>query len=416
MWQVPEGSQCCCTGKSFSNAEAKELRYVCSCWMSTRLVKAEAPPQQSRKSGIAPTPLKSKGTIQVSLPKATGVKPSIHKSKGASVAPAPLLKQRCEVVVQYGPPADIELVYPPLVREEEKSSNIVVLPPTQKVEVRVPVCCAPKWMVAIPKPPVKLAPKASKLRFPKGAVAYNGVNFIDTKGKVVLSEGAKRILRGIRVAAKQRLRAARRSAACKKVRAKRALAEFEAIVQSERLDQLKTGFQVVLPAPKMSCSLKEAAPSTTSVVVVKKRKLPRLPKILPEQDFSCLEGFDWGEKSHPVEVDIEDDWILVEKPVLKRQAVQTAQGRATEALTRFAATSGFSLGAHQKVEDFASSGEAEYLMAGEFADLCLLSLVYNDAPTLSATIEELRDSKDFLEAIELLKLELAEIPTDSTTC
>nr|ARO69852.1 polyprotein [Grapevine fanleaf virus] len=416
MWQVPEGSQCCCTGKPFSNAEAKELRYVCSCYMSTRLIKAEVPPQQPRKSGIAPTPLKSKGTAQVPLPKVAGVEPSIQKSKGASVAPAPLLKQRCEVVVQYGPPANIELVYPPLVREEEKSSEKVVLPPTPKVDVRVPACCAPKWMVVIPKPPVRLAPKASKLRFPKGAVAYNGVNFIDTKGKVVLSEGAKRILKGIRVATKQRLRAARRSAACKKVRAARALAKFEAIVQSERLDQLDTGFQVVLPAPKMSCSLKEAAPSTTSVVVVKKRKPMKLPNILPEQDFSCLEGFDWGEKSHPAEVDIEDDWVLVEKPVLLRQAAQTVQGRATEALTRFAATSGFSLGAHQKVEDFASLGEAEYLMAGEFADLCLLSLVYNDAPVLSATIEELGDSKDFLDAIELLRLELAEIPTDSTTC
>nr|YP_006347728.1 putative proteinase cofactor [Grapevine deformation virus] len=416
MWQVSEGSQCCCTGKTFSNAEAKELRYVCSCWMSTRLVKAEAPPQQSRRSGIAPTPLKSKGTVQVPFPKVVGVKPNDPKSKGASVAPTPLLKQRCEVVVQYGPPADIELVYPPLVREEERSSKKVVLPPTPKVEIRVPVCCAPKWMVAIPKPPVKLALKASKLRFPKRAVAYNGVNFIDSRGKVVLSEGAKRILKGIRVATKQRLRAARRIVACRKVRAARALAKFEAIAQSERLDQLETGFQVVLPAPKMSCSPKGAAPSTTSVVVVKKRKLAKLPKAVPEQDFSCLVGFDWGEKSHPIETDIEDDWVLVEKPVLLRQAAHTVQGRATEALTRFAATSGFSLDAHQKVEDFASLGEAEYLMAGEFADLCLQSLVYNDAPVLSATIAELKEDTDFADAIELLKLELAELPTDSTTC
>nr|QYU59225.1 polyprotein [Grapevine fanleaf virus] len=416
MWQISEGSQCCCTGKSWSNAEAKEARYVCSCYLSCRLVKVGVVPQPSRKSGIAPTPLKSKGTIQVPSQEVVGVKPINLKSKGVSMAPTPLLKQRCEVVVQYGPPASIELVYPPLVGEEEESSRKMALPPAKKVEVRVPVSCAPRWMVAIPKPPVKLAPKVSKPQFPKGAVAYNGVNFIDLKGKVVLSEGAKRILKGIRVAKKQRLRAARRSAACRKVRAARALAKFEAIAQNERLDQLSTGFQVVLPAPKMSCNLKEVAPSTASATVVKKRKPTKLPIAVPEQDFSCLEGFDWREKSHPVERDIEDDWVLVEKPVLKRQAAQTVQGRATEALTRFAATSGFSLGAHQKVEDFASLGEAESLVAGEFADLCLLSLVYNDAPTLSATIEELRDSKDFLEAIELLKLELAEIPTDSTTC
>nr|BDX29158.1 polyprotein [Grapevine fanleaf virus] len=416
MWQVPEGSQCCCTGKPYSNAEAKELRYVCSCWMGTRLVKVEAPPQQQKKGGIAPTLPKSKEVIQTSFPKVAGIKPSNSKSKGASVAPAPLLKQRCEVIVQYGPPADIELVYPPLVREEEKSSKKEALPPAQKVDVRVPVSCAPKWMVAIPKPPVKLALRASKLRFPKGAIAYNGVNFIDSKGKVVLSEGAKRILKGIRVATKQRLRAARRSAACKKVRAARALARFEAIAQTERLDQLKTGFQVVLPAPKMSCSLKEAAPSTIFKMVVKKRKPSRLPKVRPEQDFSCLEGFDWGEKSHPVEVDIEDDWVLVEKPVVSRQAAQTVQGRATEALTRFAAASGFSLDAHRKVEDFASLGEAEHLLAGEFADLCLESLVYNDAPVLSATIGELQGKDDFRDAVELLKLELAELPTSSTTC
>nr|WBR64820.1 MAG: polyprotein [Grapevine fanleaf virus] len=416
MWQVSEGSQCLCTGKSFSNAEAKELRYVCSCYMSTRLVKAEAPPQQPRKSRIAPAPQKSKEAFQASSQKVAGVKPSAPQSKGASVAPTPLLKQRCEVVVQYGPPADIELVYPPLVREEEESSKKMALPPAKKVEVRVPVSCAPKWLVAIPKPPVKLAPKASRLRFPRGAVAYNGVNFIDSKGKVVLSEGAKRILKGIRVATKQRLRAARRSAACKRVRAARALAKFEAIVQNERLDQLPTGFQVVLPAPKMSCNSKGVAPSTAFKAVVKKRKLCRLPKAAPEQDFSCLEGFDWGEKSLPVEVDIEDDWVLVEKPVLLRQAAHTVQGRATEALTRFAATSGFTLDAHKKVEDFASLGEVEYLIAGEFAGLCLESLVYNDAPVLSATIEELKEESDFLEAIELLKLELSELPTESTTC
>nr|APD26306.1 polyprotein P1 [Grapevine fanleaf virus] len=416
MWQVPEGSQCCCTGKSFSNAEAKELRYVCSCWMSTRLIKAEAPPQQTRKSRIAPAPLKSKETVQVSFPNVVGIKPNNPKSKGTSVVPAPLLKQRCEVVVQYGPPADIELVYPPLVREEEKSSKRKVLPPTKKVEVRVPACCAPKWMVAIPKPPIKLAPRVSKLRFPKGAVAYNGVNFIDSRGKVVLSEGAKRILKGIRVATKQRLRAARRSAACKRVRAARALAQFEAIAQTERLDQLRTGFQVVLPAPKMSCNSKGVAPSTATKAVVKKRKLIKLPKAMPEQDFSCLEDFDWGEKSHSIEVDIEDDWVLVEKPAVTRQAAQSVQGRATEALTRFAATSGFSLDAHRKVEEFASLGEAERLMAGEFVDLCLKSLVYNDAPILSTTIEELTGKEDFQNAIELLKLELGELPANSTTC
>nr|WBR64784.1 MAG: polyprotein [Grapevine fanleaf virus] len=416
MWQVPEGSQCLCTGKSFSNAEAKELRYVCSCYMSTRLVKAEAPPQQPKKSRIAPVLPKSKGTAQVPLPKVDGVKPIIQKSKGASVAPTPLLKQRCEVVVQYGPPADIELVYPPLVREEEKSSKKVVLPPTPKVDIVVPACCAPKWMVAIPKPPVKLAPKANKLQFPERAVAYNGINFIDSKGKVVLSEGAKRILQGIRVAKKQRFRAARRLAACKRVRAERALTQFKAVAQNERLDQLKTGFQVVLPAPKMGCNLREVAPSTASVAVVKKRRLRKLPKAVPEQDFSCLEDFDWGEKSHPVEVDIEDDWVLVEKPVIARRAAQTVQGRAAEALIRFSATSGFSLGAHQKVEDFASLGEVEYLMAGEFVDLCLKSLVYNDAPILSTTIEELEEKEDFSNAIELLRLELDELPTDSTTC
>nr|BCT87061.1 polyprotein [Grapevine fanleaf virus] len=416
MWQVPEGSQCCCTGKSFSNAEAKELRYVCSCWMSTRLVKVEVPPQQPKKSRIAPAPLKSKEVVQTSFPKVAGVMPSSPKSKGASVAPVPLLKQRCEVVVQYGPPADIELVYPPLVREEEKSSQKKVLPPAKKVDVRVPASCAPKWMVAIPRPPVKLAPKASKLQFPKRAVAYNGVNFVDSMGKVVLSEGAKRILRGIRVAKKQRLRAARRLAACKRVRAARALAKFEAIAQNERLDQLETGFHVVLPAPKMCCNSKGVAPSTASVAVVKKRKLSKLPKAAPEQDFSCLEGFDWGEKSHPVEVAIEDDWVLVEKPVVIRQAAQTVQGRAAEALTRFSATSGFSLGAHQKVENFASLGEAEFLVAGEFVDLCLKSLVYNDAPVLSTTIEELEGINDFHDAIELLKLELMELPADSTTC
>nr|BDX29159.1 polyprotein [Grapevine fanleaf virus] len=416
MWQVPEGSQCCCTGKSFSNAEAKELRYVCSCWMGTRLVKAEAPPQQQKKGRIAPTPQKSKETVQVSFPKVVGIKPANLKSKGAAEAPTPLLKQRCEVVVQYGPPADIELVYPPLVWGEEKSSKKKALPPAKKVEVRVPVCCAPKWMVAIPRPPVKLAPRASKLQFPTRAVAYNGVNFIDSKGKVVLSEGAKRILKGIRVAAKQRLRAARRSAACKRVRAERALAQFEAIARTERLDQLETGFQVVLPAPKMSCNSKRVAPSTASGAVVKKGKLIKLPKAVPRQDFSCLEDFDWGEKSRPAEVDIEDDWVLIEKPVITRQAVQSARGRAAEALIRFAAASGFSLDAHHKVEKFASSGEAEYLLAGEFADLCLQSLVYNDASFLSASIEELEGKENFQDAIELFKLELGEFPTNSTTC
>nr|AGT56093.1 polyprotein 1 [Arabis mosaic virus] len=414
MWQISEGSQCCCTGKTWSNAEAKEARYVCNCILSCRLVKVEVVPQLP-KSRIAPAQDKAERITPLCNSNG-GAAPTIPKSKRAFEPRTPLIKQRCDVVVRVGPPADLDLVYPALVQEE------VAIPPTEKVlqptlkaEVRVPIFCAPKWMVAFPKPPTKIASKRDALQFPAGAVAFNGINFIDAKGKVVLSEGAKRILKGIRVAKQQRQRTARRSAACKKVRKARDLALFKRLSEECTFQDLPGGFAGEIPAGH-ACYRKVAAPTTSfkkEVSKGKKAKKPSTP-VLPAQDFSCVDSFDWGEKSSPVE--IEDDWVLIEKPVLQRQAAHSAQGRATEALTRFAASGGFTVKAHQKVEELASSGEAGHLIAGEFAELCLRSLVYNDAPVLSASIEELITEQDFKDAIELFNIELAELPTDSTTC
>nr|DAZ85704.1 TPA_asm: polyprotein [Arabis mosaic virus] len=417
MWQISEGSQCCCTGKSWSNAEAKEARYVCGCFFNCRLVKVEVAPQPP-KSRIAPVHQKKERIAP--LQNSNGrTAPTTPKSKRAPVPDTPLVKQRCDVVVRVGPPANLELIYPALVQEE------VAIPPTEKVlqptlkaDVRVPVCCAPKWMVAVPKPPVKIAPRKEKMQFPRGAVCFNGTNFFDAKGKVVLSEGAKRILKGIRVAKQQRLRAARRSAACKKIRKARALALYKRLSEERTFQELPGGFAGEIPAGFFSYGKTVASPSATPKKVVSKRKRASKPSpiAVPVQDFSCVDAFDWGEKSLPVEEAIEDDWVLIEKPVLKRQAAHSVQGRATEALTRFAASSGFTMKAHQKVEELAAKDAAGHLIAGEFADLCLRSLVYNDAPTLSASIEELACEQDFKDAIELFNIELAELPTDSTTC
>nr|QNT38387.1 polyprotein [Tobacco ringspot virus] len=182
----------------------------CLCWL------ASMGPSRCPKHSQVPLAPKSKSTPTVVV-----------------VSASPLKKQNCDVVVAVGPPAYLELVYPALVstgaaappKAEKKSFNETLLEKRAAYQART----------AIPPPgPIRVvktaaAPvKAEKVKFPKGAVAYNGVNFIDAKGQVVLSARALKILRGVKKLRQLQARSARRMAACRRVR----LAAFAAKVPS----------------------------------------------------------------------------------------------------------------------------------------------------------------------------------------
>ncbi|UEP18554.1 MAG: polyprotein [Physalis vein necrosis virus] len=139
------------------------------------------------------------------------------------VASSTLKKQNCNVVVAFGPPANLELVYPALCRDgtatpkkvEKKTSNEVVL--EKQAAYRARTSIPPPGPIRVVK--TAAAPvKAEKVKFPKGAVAYNGKNFLSRSGKVVLSDGAKKLLAGVARLRRQQARSARRLVACYKVR------------------------------------------------------------------------------------------------------------------------------------------------------------------------------------------------------
>uniref|UniRef100_A0AAT9J7U0 RNA1 polyprotein n=1 Tax=Beetleweed nepovirus TaxID=3115756 RepID=A0AAT9J7U0_9SECO len=391
MWVCSDGSRCLCTGREYSAREARELSYLCSCYMATRLVKVIG--------GIAPTTPKNQ----------KAKRPKLSKRR---VVVAPLLKQRCSVVVKVGEPANLEFVYPPLVDSSVAIPQKKVQEPTVVPDVRVPVSMAPKWMVAVPHPPVKPLQKAPRLRFPRGAVVFNGINFLDKRGRIVLSKGAKKILATCAKRARQARRAARRQAICRKIRMARLSALYREVTSSCTWEPIHDGFSVAVPAGTacLPRTKREALPLATQGKLKKKSRRSATPPTPAVQDFSCIDTFEWGD-AHSIP--LEDEWVMVEKPVLRRRAAATPQGRASEALIIFAATSGISQLAHQRVETFACTDGASKVIAGKFADLFLQSLVYNEVGTLSGTTEQLVCKQDFLDAIDLLTLELGEIPVAS---
>nr|AGZ62582.1 RNA 1 polyprotein [Potato black ringspot virus]QVX32634.1 polyprotein 1 [Potato black ringspot virus] len=206
--------------KSLDSAKPK-----CLCWHKSYGL-ARCPKHQ----GVAPVQTVSFGDEEVfTLVTPTPVAPAT-KSKSAPSAPL-LKKQNCDVVVAMGPPVDLEFVYPALCGKGSAPTTKAVKKSSAEVLLEKRAAYQAKHAVPTPGPVrvVKTAAtpvKVEKIQFPRGAVVYNGTNFFDAKGNVVLSAAALKILRGVKRLRSQAVRAERRQRICKKIR----LAAFAAKV------------------------------------------------------------------------------------------------------------------------------------------------------------------------------------------
>ncbi|BAJ16223.1 polyprotein [Melon mild mottle virus] len=212
-----QAKACLKFGLPVSNAEARELRYVCDAVMcGASLMK------RSQIGGLAiPQVVPVVGPIrpqEASLAKKLTVSGPVRPNGDS----APIQKQKADVVVSLGEPLLMEFVYPPLVKEAISSQEEVpamllasgckAMAPFGAVDAKVvesaplPAWAAPAWLRAMPKqctPAVR-----PKTLFPKRAVAFNGINFIDARGRIVLSDGARKILKGVRALEKRQRKAA----------------------------------------------------------------------------------------------------------------------------------------------------------------------------------------------------------------
>ncbi|AFR67086.1 polyprotein P1 [Aeonium ringspot virus] len=222
-----------CCGALLQRREQQDVKQVDSAPASRKSVDSATPKCLCwlASVGVSRCP---KHSPVASATKSKSPPPCVEKSKSApraAVSASPLKKQNCDIVVAIGPPVDLELVYPALCgngtatpkKVEKKSLNEVVLEKRAEYQARTVV--PPPGPIRVVK--TAAAPvKAERTKFPRGAVVYNGINFFDAKGRVVLSAGALKILRGIKRLRQQQARSARRLAACRKAR----LARFEVMV------------------------------------------------------------------------------------------------------------------------------------------------------------------------------------------
>uniref|UniRef100_A0AAT9JAT7 RNA1 polyprotein n=1 Tax=Asian lizard's tail nepovirus TaxID=3115763 RepID=A0AAT9JAT7_9SECO len=125
---------CLYRDRGFTRAEARELGYrccsnVCNSLLVKRVDSAPATPKLVDSATTSRTARDSARATE----------------QRRSVASAPLIKQRCAIVVRVDPPG-LDLVYPPLVKEDSAAAPVKAEPVVEVIPT-IPTRLAPKWLV-----------------------------------------------------------------------------------------------------------------------------------------------------------------------------------------------------------------------------------------------------------------------------
>ncbi|AQW44800.1 polyprotein [Arracacha virus A] len=255
------------------SSDSAEPKIKCLCW---RLPISRCP----KHKGISPSFSSPSPLPKSSLPP-SGIVQKFEKEE----APLPRASL-CDAVVFTGPPVNLELVYPSLV-DQTPSPKIQRAPVRPKVvsegsAVPLSAALAPEWLK---REPVKVRPTTTKVEkspFPKGAHHYDGVNYRSKSGKIILSAAAKKLLAGAIKLHKQKLRSARRAAACRRVRMARYKEEYALLSKTLTWESIGS-FAYALP-PSHGCMGRSATRKVDPSLL--RRKLKKRVKAVTPQPIA----------------------------------------------------------------------------------------------------------------------------------